>query len=221
MRGLRSAISLGAWLCVALLVAVAPAAAQQSQARLTIWMALVTSPDPNAANGLKQWHQLLSNSLPAVVRRTVGTASFLDRLQIESSDVPNPPNDATLRTRWDERQALQAMSAVSSFDSKATIIDSRIYLGALKGDLQSDWLQIKQRVVTSEFSVAGDSIALVILYALAMDAKRQNRGAAIVCGFLTEARSILGELARAKSEPQEMRAAIDQSLRGNSCGPRP
>src|SRR5262249_55584698 len=159
------------WIAV-LLGSAAQATAQSQQPRLTIWMFRVSSQDEAARRGFTEWYNLLSNNLPFTVKHAAPGATFLDGLRVDGEDPQHPPTDAVLKSRWGEVGALQVLSAVSSRDADTTVIDSRVFLGDLRGRLPSDSLHIRQRVVTKDFSITSDSIALVTLYALAMDSER-------------------------------------------------
>lgn len=204
-----------------MLACAAEAIAQPQGPRLTIWMFRVPTEDKDAQRGFNDWYNLFSNNLSFTAKGAVSGATFLDGLRVGGEDPKQSPADEVLKRRWDEVSALQVLSAVSLRDANATVIDSRIFLGKLQGELPSDWLHIRQRVVATNFSVNNDAIALVTLYALAMDSQRLHRAPAITCGFLAEAHTIaaspdLGRL----PELKPLGSAINASLKKNGCEAR-
>lgn len=200
---------------------VAQANTQGQQPRLSVWMFRVQSQDEAAKSGFNEWHSLLSNNLPSLAKLASSGATYLEKLSFDGTDRQEPPTLDLIRTRWNEARALQVLSAVSLRDKDVTIIDSQVFLGDLRGHLPSDFLHVRQRVVTSDYRITRDSIALVTLYALAMDSERLKRQAAITCGLLSEARSIADDLNLKKLELESLGIAIKTSLKTNACGARP
>lgn len=204
-----------------LLGSVGYANAQDEPPRLTVWFFRVQAPNPAAKIGFDEWQSLFSNNFATFAKRAASGATYLEGLNFDGADTLTPPNLDIMRRRWREVGALQVIGPVSVQDHGATLISSTIFLGDLQGTLPSDFLDVRQRVITSDYKVTRDSIALVTLYALAMDAERLKRQAAITCGLLSEARTIAADLNLKKLKLEPLGTAINTSLKNNACGARP
>ena len=85
---------------------------------------------------------------------------------------------------------------ILSDDNVTYLVKSSLHLGELKGSFPYDVVKITLPVSSSEFGNTQDSHSLVILYALAMDAKRLGQDKSHIARFLTAANNKLADLKR-------------------------
>ncbi|MCK5322577.1 MAG: hypothetical protein KAJ45_00480 [Desulfobulbaceae bacterium] len=85
---------------------------------------------------------------------------------------------------------------IVSDDNVTYLVKSNFHLGELKGLFPYDVVKITLPVSSSEFGNTQDSHSLVILYALAMDAKRLGHDKSHIARFLTSANNKLADIKR-------------------------
>ncbi|MEA1934194.1 MAG: hypothetical protein U9N60_07175, partial [Thermodesulfobacteriota bacterium] len=101
--------------------------------------------------------------------------------------------------RWLENQAsvlCLLRGTIVSDDNVTYLVKSNFHLGELKGLFPYDVVKITLPVSSSEFGNTQDSHSLVILYALAMDAKRLGHDKSHIARFLTSANNKLADIKR-------------------------
>jgi hypothetical protein len=138
-----------------------------------VFILLVQSPDENAKSGMISWSQRFGNNLGVLLADIPMTTSTVSggrsNVVIRRVDVADPVPRSELESRWRSARSLHAVSAVAVQDGKITIIDNDIFLGELKGDLESGYIHVVQEITPQSYQVSRDAIAVVTLYALAID----------------------------------------------------
>lgn len=147
-------------------------------------------------------------------------APFLDDLKLHpqgGSSLPDTlagPRD--VEEYWRRNQALELLRGGVLPRNGSFSVQSRIYLGELKGGLASTSVSVGLPIVSSEFANASDSHSLVTYYALAMEAKRLHCPPGVVVGLLGKAREKATDLVRRKMGDPEIERighAIDAELK--------
>ncbi|NOQ78109.1 MAG: hypothetical protein GQ546_01775 [Gammaproteobacteria bacterium] len=85
---------------------------------------------------------------------------------------------------------------IVSDDNITYLVKSNFHLGELKGTFPYDTVNITLPVSSKEFGNTQDSHSLVILYALAMDAKRLGHDKSHIARFLNSANNKLADIKR-------------------------
>jgi len=101
--------------------------------------------------------------------------------------------------RWLKNQAsvlCLLRGTIVSDDNITYLVKSNFHLGELKGAFPYDVVKITLPVISSEFGNTQDSHSLVILYALAMDAKRLGQDKSTIARFLTAANNKMADIKR-------------------------
>jgi len=91
-------------------------------------------------------------------------------------------------------------------------VKSNFHLGALKEYFPYDVVKITLPVSSGEFGNTQDSHSLVILYALAMDAKRQGFNKSHIARFLTAANNKLADIKRRGGALGDDLAELEKAL---------
>jgi hypothetical protein len=110
--------------------------------------------------------------------------------------------------RWmKDTNALNVMrGSIATDDNVNYHVYSRFYLGDLSPSILPDEISVDLPITASEFANTRDSHTLVLLYALAMDAKRVGRPTSQVALLLSSAQSIIADLERRNQTlPEDLR----------------
>jgi hypothetical protein len=76
------------------------------------------------------------------------------------------------------------------------VVNSHFYLGNLNAQFPNDVITVTLPIKIGEFANTKDSHTLVILYALAMDAKQQNLNSSHIALFLKAAKNKIADIKR-------------------------
>lgn len=130
----------------------------------------IISPKPPsdiAKQGLDAWVLMLSNNsrslLQDVANRPVSVVFRLHEGLLE--------ND-TLESWWKTQRSLFAVGAVAvsnNEDKDSTYIDSDVFLGDLKGDLERPYLHFGQAIRPNGYQSSRDALAILTLYTYSVD----------------------------------------------------
>lgn len=101
---------------------------------------------------------------------------------------------------------------IVSDDNLTYMVKSSFYLGELKEYFPYDVVRIDLPIKISEHANTQDSHSLVILYALAMDARRIGSDSHHVARFLTSALNKLADIKRRSGELQGDLAKLEQAI---------
>lgn len=118
--------------------------------------------------------------------------------------------------RWLKNQAsvlCVLRGTIISDDNVTYIVKSNIYLGELRGHFPYDSLKISLPISSREFGNNRDSHSVVILYALAMDAKRLGYDKSHIARFLTVANNKLADIKRRGGQAATDLAALENAIR--------
>lgn len=127
-------------------------------------------------------------------------APFLDDIRLHpqgSASLPDTlagPRD--VEEYWRRNRALELLRGGVLPGDGSFSVQSRIYLGDLRGGLGSPSVAVSLPIAGSEFANASDSHSLVTYYALAMEAKRLGCPSGVVVGLLGRAREKAADLVR-------------------------
>lgn len=101
---------------------------------------------------------------------------------------------------------------IVSDDNLTYMVKSNFHLGELKEYFPYDVIKIDLPIKISEHANTQDSHSLVILYALAMDAKRLGADSHHVARFLTSALNKIADIKRRSGELQGDLAKLEQAI---------
>jgi hypothetical protein len=121
---------------------------------------------------------------------------------------------------WQDSYALALFSGLFFNREQSLFVRSQPFLGELSSSLPSSRLQLDLRIDENEFSQTVDSHSLVVLYALAMDARRLGYSRDVVFALLAEAVSIARGLDSSLAGVRPLKDALRESLR-NMGAPAP
>jgi hypothetical protein len=106
---------------------------------------------------------------------------------------------------------------IISDDDATYMVKSNIHLGELRGHFPYDVVRITLPISVKEFSNSRDSHSVVILYALAMDAKRLGYDRSHVARFLTAANNKLADITRRGGQVGSDLADLEKAIRAASA----
>ena len=146
-------------------------------------------------------------------------APFLEHLALFPSDSgPLPDTLANLsdvHNYWDRMHALELLRGIVQPGNDTFFVQSRIYLGDLKGTLPKPSVAMTLPITAREFANASDSHSLVTYYALAMEAKRLQCPSGIMVELLSRAKEKAADLRkRGMADPDinSIITAVDAAL---------
>lgn len=140
----------------------------------------------------------ITNLKREVLHGDVNEYSYLDQIHITFRDKDNFSTPESIN-KWLKNQIsvlCLLRGTIISDDNVTYLVKSNFHLGELKGYFPYDVVQITLPVSSSEFGNTQDSHSLVILYALAMDARRQGYDKSHIARFLTVANNKLADIKR-------------------------
>ena len=105
---------------------------------------------------------------------------------------------------------------IISDDNVTYMVKSNIHLGELKGKYRHDVLRITLPINSKEFGNTRDSHSVVILYALAMDAKRLGYDKSHIARFLNAANNKLADIKRRGGLTSDDLADLETAIRADS-----
>ncbi|MGF1610819.1 MAG: hypothetical protein ACFCUQ_15565 [Kiloniellales bacterium] len=114
--------------------------------------------------------------------------------------LPFRQSNSDLHLYWQRQAALAVLSGRVRKDQGIYSVLSRVYVGDLRGELESSFIEIALPIASEQYDTTRDSHSIVTLYALAMDIVER-------CGPLHEAIHLFGE---AKLRLQDVVAAAPQ-----------
>ena len=91
---------------------------------------------------------------------------------------------ARIHEYWSRSHALQLMSGIVESAGGRFNVRSRLYIGDLRGTLDTSSLVVGMPIVASQFGNVMDSHSIVTFYALALDAERRRCDRAIAIALL-------------------------------------
>lgn len=178
----RHGVVLGVLLAVGGIATDAPAQQLPTRANIDI---LIVADDPVATTRMNQWSNALISRLSKIsndsslgIKRPISVRPFPQRTFVGVN---------ALQTRWTQRRAIQVLLAQGVSVGDKVTAEGDLYLGALKGDLASPMVPIKQPITPENFQKASDYIVMTSLYALAVDAGPQKP---VACALLQRANTI-------------------------------
>jgi hypothetical protein len=120
--------------------------------------------------------------------------SFLKQLRI----VPRsnlPETDAQLEDLWNNGSFLTfLMGGLVGMQGEAVTLRTNIYLGTLCGSYAPRTIAVTSKIADNDFSSVKDGHVIPILFALALQAKTQNRPSYVSAAFLNRAWMIARDL---------------------------
>jgi hypothetical protein len=196
---------------LAAVVCVTPeASAQQLPTRANIDI-LIVADDQIAATRMNQWSNALisrlsklSNDSSLGMKRPISVKPFPQKTFVGAN---------ALQTRWTQRRAIQIVLAQGVSVGDKVTAEGDLYLGALKGDLASPLVPIKQPITPENFQKASDYIVMTSLYALAVDAGSQKP---VACALLQRA-NVIGKTIPAALDMANVRGAVAKRLAAAKC----
>lgn len=209
--GMPKATLLACWLA-ALPVAVHPAGE-----RLDIAVAKYSGRDEHFQlfrASLKDWMiaqaDELSSAYPDV--------KYLARLRLIDKNQNAFPSAADLERYWKESDVLQIFEGrISAEASNQYFVQSRIYLGELRGELPQRSILIEAPFAIREYADTRDSHVAVLFYALAMDAERVDpRRRVLIASLLKVSKDKLRDVSgrnngRLTQELLRLQGAVDKA----------
>lgn len=137
--------------------------------------------------------KLLRNKLELLAQQTVSAHPDLAQLRlvrVDSIKAPLPASSEALEAYWSNSpDALEVLSG--AIFSNPSVIASNVYLGDLQGSLDAKTISVRVALTPEEFFSYRDVHGALMLYALAMDAKRQKPQRGVISQYLAEAESLL------------------------------
>ena len=103
---------------------------------------------------------------------------------------------ALVSNYWTKSHALQLMSGIVDGASGQYSVRSRLYLGGLRGALDSPSLIVGMPIAASQFGNVMDSHSIVTFYALAVDAERRHCDRAVAIALLNSLNEKVTDLKR-------------------------
>jgi hypothetical protein len=159
--------------------------------------ASVNNADPTAVR------KLLLDRLQRLAEETISANPQLGRLNkikvIDKKDpLPGSPED--LANYWtNSRTTLEILSG--SISNNPSFLTSNIYLGDLQGSLKTRTVTAQIPLTAEELRSYRDMHGALMLYALAMDAKRRHDDNGVVSQYLAETESLLRDLNQRTQSP--------------------
>jgi hypothetical protein len=162
-------------------------------------------------------------TLPEEVEGETKDLAYLGQLSLRDVSGPGFPSLSELENYWRQTSSLAILQGnVFTPAGKPPVVQSRIYLGALSGTLAKKSIMVEMAVTEQEFANTSDSHSAVLLYGLAVDARRvypQNK--ALTAAILKSARDKLADRERRGTLPRELLElkqailAAEGALKGN------
>jgi hypothetical protein len=133
------------------------------------------------------------------------------KLQEQKEFLPSDYDD--VEDFWNvNKEALELLSGTILIRNGKVYVFSRAFLFMLKGSLQKKSISIKLELEDKEFGSVRDTHSLVILYAIAMDAKRLNYPNDVVVSYLSKAKQIAEDLDMDYYKLKSLKKAIQDAL---------
>jgi hypothetical protein len=124
-------------------------------------------------------------------------ADYLEQLQVIKAGKDALAGKPALVGRyWKDSHALQLMSGIVDGASGQYSVRSRMYLGELRGGLESSSLLVGMPITASQFGNVMDSHSIVTFYALAVDAERRHCDRAVAIALLNSLNEKVSDLKR-------------------------
>jgi hypothetical protein len=124
-------------------------------------------------------------------------ADYLEQLQvIKAGKDALAGKPALVGKYWRDSHALQLMSGIVDGASGQYSVRSRMYLGDLRGALESSSLIVGMPIAASQFGNVMDSHSIVTFYALAVDAERRRCDRAVAIALLNSLNEKVSDLRR-------------------------
>lgn len=124
-------------------------------------------------------------------------ADYLEQLQVIKAGKDALAGKPALVGRyWKDSHALQLMSGIVDGSSGQYSVRSRMYLGELRGGLESSSLIVAMPITASQFGNVMDSHSIVTFYALAVDAERRHCDRAVAIALLNSLNEKVSDLRR-------------------------
>lgn len=121
-------------------------------------------------------------------------------------------SNADLMTRWQNSQALEIFLGRIRVTGDVYSVRSEVFFGDLQTSLGSKFIKIDLPIVDDQYDTTRDSHSVVILYALAMDARQRCRPENEVIELLSAARERLADVPSTLVGIESLRAAVDSSF---------
>jgi hypothetical protein len=162
-------------------------------------------------------------TLPEEVAGGSGELAYMGKLKLKELAGPRFPSLLDLEEYWKQTLPLAILQGtVFTPAGRDARVQSRIYLGDLSKSLPRRSLVVEMDISEEQFANASDSHSVVLLFALAVDAKNvYPEKKAVVAAILKAARDKLADLERRSAPlPKDLRelklaiSAIEASLKG-------
>ena len=188
-------------------VALAGASARADPPKLSVYMGLVETRDPQAAQGLQEWAQAFELGVDATLFDVMHSYYGNRHVRVLDGPLPGVPQPGQLAQLWKDQEALYVLSAIAAQDGQTTNITSQVYLGDFHGTL-APVLILKQVVKRKNYEASQAALRAVTLYGLGEEAAAQHR-VPTACAIFKEA---AGDLAHADVQAMGI-AALPGALR--------
>ncbi len=120
---------------------------------------------------------------------------YLEDFRIIKIDKDPPSSISESLLFWRESESLFLISGAISSSQDNNILTSELFFGDLGLKLKRKFINVQLTVTPTQYRTFRDSHSAVILYCLAMDAKRiDNSKVALISGYLGEALSIMKDI---------------------------
>lgn len=124
-------------------------------------------------------------------------ADYLEQLQVIKAGKDTLAGKPALVGRyWRDSHALQLMSGMVDGTAGQYSVRSRLYLGELRGALESSSLIVGMPIAPNQFGNVMDSHSIVTFYALALDAERRRCDRAVAIALLNSLNEKVSDLER-------------------------
>ena len=128
--------------------------------------------------------------------------------------VPFEGSAGDLHRAWDRNRALELFSGMLRSSQGKHSVESRVFLGGLKGDLERASIKLDLRIDPADFRKTANTHILATLYALAVDARRLGYPSNVVLALFGEANAHAATIRGDKAQVEPIRAAIRRALEG-------
>lgn len=189
--------------------------------RLRIAILPYQIPDPASQSQFQEFRDALTNKIFNISQTFAARGAafkYVDQLKV-LNDGPPMASAAELNAFWNESHALQLVRGQVDTGVRPTVVHSLIFLGDLAPSPQHAGLQIDTTISPGAFSRNQDSYSLVVLYALAQDARRRRLPNDVVATFLAQAYSIGSQLDDPGGDLTPIKIAVDTMLRALETAP--
>lgn len=120
-------------------------------------------------------------------------AAYLEDLKVKLAGRDEPDD---FRQFWSVTQALELMSGIVDGAAGQYTVTSELFIGDLRGTLDSDSLIVGMPITPSQFGNIVDSHSIVTFYALALDAERRRCDPAVSVALLSALEEKIADLRR-------------------------